>query len=53
MHGWVKYPFRVKSNGVYYAPGEIIETDNVAEAVEQGAEAVDKPQTGREKKKKQ
>lgn len=51
--GTVKYPFRVKCNGVYYAPGEIIEVANVEKAVEQGAEAVEKPPTGQEKKKKQ
>lgn len=50
--GAVKYPFRVKCNGTYYAPGEVIEVDNVAEAVEQGAEAVEKPPAWQEKKKK-
>ena len=51
--GSVRYPFRVKYNGTYYAPGEIIEVSNVAEAVEQGAETVEKPPAGQERKKKQ
>lgn len=38
--GRVKYPFRVKYNGEYYAPGEPIAVDDVAAAVELGAKVI-------------
>lgn len=53
MQGWAKYPFRVKSNGKYYAPGEAIQVDDVQEAVEQGAEAVEQPPAEQKKRKRQ
>lgn len=53
MQGWVKYPFRVKSGGKYYAPGEAVQVDDVAEAVEQGAEAMEQPSAEQKRRKKQ
>lgn len=38
--GRVAYPFRVKYNGQYYAPSEPIAVDDVAAAVELGAEVI-------------
>lgn len=34
---FVKFPHRVKVNGEYYAPGTLIEVDDAAEYVKQGA----------------
>lgn len=34
---FVKFPHKVKVNGVYYAPGKLIAVDNTAEYVKQGA----------------
>lgn len=34
---FVKFPHKVKVNGEYYAPGTLIEVDNAAEYVKQGA----------------
>lgn len=43
--GRVCYPFRVKANGEYYAPGAVIEVEDTAAAVAQGATAVaDEPE---------
>lgn len=53
MQGWVKYPFRVKSGGKYYAPGEAVQVADVAEAIEQGAEVVEQPSTEQKRRKKQ
>lgn len=37
---FVKFPHKVKVNGVYYAPGTLIEVDNTAKYVKQGEEIV-------------
>lgn len=34
---FVKFPHKVKVNGAYYAPGTLIQVDNAAEYVKQGA----------------
>lgn len=34
---FVKFPHKVKVNGEYYAPGTLIEVDDAAEYVKQGA----------------
>lgn len=34
---FVKFPHKVKVNGVYYAPGTLIKVDDAAEYVNQGA----------------
>lgn len=36
----IRFPFRVKVNGAYYAPGEVIQVENADEFVRQGAEVV-------------
>lgn len=41
--GRVRFPFHVKANGEYYAPGETVEVEGVEEAVAQGAEVIEKP----------
>lgn len=41
--GRVKFPFRVKANGEYYAPGEAVEVEDVAAAVAHGAEVIEEP----------
>lgn len=40
MKGKVKFPFRVKCNGEYYAPGDTVKVDDVDEAVSRGAEII-------------
>lgn len=40
MKGFVKYPFHIKYKGKRYAPGEIVEVDDVGLAIAQGAKAV-------------
>lgn len=40
MKGKVKFPFRVKCNGEYYAPGDPVKVDDVDEAVFRGAEVI-------------
>ncbi len=43
--GRVCYPFRVKANGRYYAPGEVFEVEDTASAAAQGATVVtDEPE---------
>jgi hypothetical protein len=37
---WVKYPFRVKCDGVYYAPFEPVFVEDLEAALARGAEAV-------------
>lgn len=34
---FVKFPHKVKVNGEYYAPGTLIEVDDAAEYIKQGA----------------
>lgn len=43
----VKFPFRVKYNGAYYAPGDTVKVDDVDEAISNGAEII----SAEEKKK--
>lgn len=40
MKGKVKFPFRVKYGGQYYAPGATVKVDDVDEAVSRGAEII-------------
>lgn len=40
MKGKVKFPFRVKYNGVYYASGDTVKVDDVDEAISNGAEMI-------------
>lgn len=40
MKGKVKFPFRVKCNGEYYAPGDTVKVDDVDDAVSRGAEII-------------
>lgn len=44
----VKYPFAVKFNGTHYKPGAVIEVQNAAEHIKQGAVEV-KRTPGRKK----
>lgn len=41
--GRVKFPFHVKANGEYYPPGAAVDVEDVAAAVAQGAEPIEKP----------
>lgn len=43
--GRVRFPFHVKANGKYYAPGEAVEVADVAAAVSQGAELAEGTET--------
>lgn len=36
----IKFPYRVKVNGVYYQPGQVIRVNDAGEYVKQGAEVV-------------
>jgi len=38
----VKFPHKVKVNGVYYAPGTVIEVEDPADYIKQGAIEVSK-----------
>lgn len=36
----IKFPYRVKVNGIYYQPGQVIRVNDASEYVKQGAEVV-------------
>lgn len=40
----VTFPFRVKSGGKYYAPGELVEVENVDDAIMDGATPIPEEQ---------
>lgn len=51
MKGRVTFPFRVKYNGKYYAPGDVVKVDDIDDAISNGAEVFGSDEKDSESKK--